>query len=84
MKLKRISKVYSGVSEVMPSGVSYYSSQVITDYALDPLDKTLDYIDNTKIGKLESVKKKTSRFAGIVKPLKRILARKRKKDWGQN
>ena len=76
MIIKR--KLYSGVSESMPSGVTYYPRQVISDYALDPLDKTLDYIDSTKIGKLDSVKKKTSRFAGIVKPLKRILRRKRK------
>ena len=54
--------------------------------ALDSVDTNAynSNLDNTKIGKLESVKKKTSRFAGIVKPLKRILARKRKKDWGQN
>ena len=80
MKLRRKSKVYSGVAEAMVSGTTYYPSQVITDYALEPLDKTLDYIDNTRIGKLDSVKKKTSRFAGIVKPLKKIMARKRKKD----
>lgn len=80
MKLRRKSKVYSGVSEAMVSGTTYYPSQVITDYALEPLDKTLDYIDNTRIGKLDSVKKKTSRFAGVVKPLKKILARKKKRD----
>lgn len=76
MIIKR--KLYSGAVEAMPSGVTYYPSQVITDYALDPLDKTLDYIDSTRIGKLDSVKKKTSRFAGIVKPLKRILRRNKK------
>lgn len=80
MKLRRKSKVYSGVAEAMVSGTTYYPSQVITDYALEPLDKTLDYIDNTRIGKLDSVKKKTSRFAGVVKPLKKILARKKKRD----
>jgi hypothetical protein len=80
MVIKR--KLYSGTSEAILEGVTYYPSQVITDYALDPIDKTLDYVESTRIGKLEPVRKKTSRFAGVVKPLKKLLRRDKKKSGG--
>lgn len=71
MILKRKSRTYSD----LPEGVSYYSSQVLTNYALNPLDKTIDYIDNTKLGKLKPIKKQTTRFASVIKPLKWALKR---------
>ena len=58
-------QLFSSYSEAPMLGYSYYPSQVLTNYALDPLEKSADWIDNTTVGNLKPVKKKT-RMVKIV------------------
>lgn len=80
MKLRR--KFYSGYSEASPQGIGYHSAQVTADYILDPAEKVLVYIENSPVGEVDSVKRKTSRFIGPVKSIKNYInwKLKRKND----
>lgn len=78
-KIKRFS--YSNTSL---SGNHYINSQVIGDatnkYLLNPVDEALEYVEKTKVGKLEPVKKKTKKFRSIAKSIKTIISSKKKKN----
>lgn len=77
MKIKR----FSGYSEAAPSGVTYHSSQVITKYVLDPIDKSVDLIESKTPGAgKELVKQKSSKVKRVVKPLKKYFKSITKKD----
>ena len=81
MKIKR--KMFSGYSETIPKAVTYKSAQVMSEYILDPIDKSMVILSDSPIGKIESVKKKTNRFSGPVKSWKRYIKykiEKRKKN----
>lgn len=79
MILQRRSKTFSGYSESAPSGTSYMSGQVITDYILDPIDKSIEVLESTPIAKSEGIKRKTGRIRGIVRPLKKLLEKRKNK-----
>ena len=74
MRIKR----FSGYSEVSPGGVTYKSSQVISNYILDPIDKSISYVDNTTLGKTNVVKKKSRMVKSIIKPF-RVFTRNKDK-----
>ena len=65
MKLRR--KLFSGYSEVSPSGVGYQSAQALSDYVLVPVSESLDYVDK-KIP-IEPVKTKTNRISRAIRPI---------------
>ena len=71
MRLKR--KNYSGYSEVSPQGIGYHSAQVTADYILDPTEEFLVYVENSPIGKVDSVRKKTSRFIRPIRSIKNYI-----------
>lgn len=71
MKLRR--KFYSGYSEASPHGIGYQSAQVTANYILDPAEKVLVYLDKSPVGKVDSVKRKTSRFIGPVRSVKSYI-----------
>ena len=73
MKIKR----FSGYSEAAPSGVTYHSSQVITRYILDPLDSSVDTLEETD--KLGVTKRKSDRIKKVIKPLKKYFKYKSNK-----
>lgn len=74
MKIKR----FSGYSEAAPSGVTYHSSQVITRYILDPLDSSVDTLEETD--KLGVTKRKSDRIKKVIKPLKKYFKYKSNKN----
>ena len=75
MKIKR----FSGYSEAAPEGVTYQkSSQVITRYILDPLDSSVDTLEETD--KLGVTKRKSDRIKKVIKPLKKYFKYKSNKN----
>lgn len=71
MIIKR--KGFSGYSESnLSNGVNYHSANIITDYILDPADKSIVYIENSPLYKLNSVKRKSSRVKNILNFFKNI------------
>lgn len=74
MRLKRV--LFSGYSEASPGGFGYKSAQVTANYILDPAERVLVYVDESPIGKSDSMKRKTSRFLGAIKPWKKYLRNK--------
>jgi hypothetical protein len=70
-------QLFSSYSEVPIEGYSYYPSQVLTNYALDPLEKSADWIENTAIvGDLKPIKKKTRMVKKVTASLKSLVKRK--------
>lgn len=54
-------------------------AQVMTDYALNPVENSVDYLETTRIGEIKPVKRKLRLVKGIVSPFKKIIG-KRKAD----
>lgn len=76
MIIKR--KVFSGYSESnLSNGVNYHSANIITDYILDPTDKSIVYIENSPLYKLNSVKRNSSRIKNVIHPIKYLLNREK-------
>ena len=71
MKIKRS----SGYSDADPEGVT---SQVITRYILDPLDSSVDTLEETD--KLGVTKRKSDRIKKVIKPLKKYFKYKSNKN----
>lgn len=85
MIIKR--KQFSGFSETIPSGVSYVHDPDNKEhvYVLDSADKLLDIVDNSYLGKIEAVNKKTNIFKRALRPTKEyILYRRRKNQKREN
>lgn len=68
-------KNYSGYSEINMGGSTYMPAQVMTDYALDPLENSVSYLESTPVGKFEPVGRKLRLTRGIVSPLKKLLGK---------
>ena len=79
MIIKR-QRLYSGYSECSGYGVSYMPSQVMTDYALNPIENSVNYLESTRIGEVTPVKKKLKLAKGIVSPIKRIIGKRKAKN----
>jgi hypothetical protein len=79
MKVKR-QKNYSGYGDLSLSGASYMPAQVMTNYALDPIENSVSYLESTPVGKYEPIGKKLRMARGIVSPLKKILKKKEIKN----
>ena len=73
-------QLFSSYSEVPIEGYSYYPSQVLTNYALDPLEKSADWVENTTVGNLKPVKKKTRLIKKVTASLKSLVKRKDKNN----
>ena len=69
-------QLFSSYSEAPIEGYSYYPSQVLTNYALDPLEKSADWVENTTVGNLKPVKKKTRLIKKVTASLKSLVKRK--------
>lgn len=52
---------------------SIHVSDITANYVLDPVEKTLILVDNSPIGKVDSVKRKTNRFLRPINQLKSYL-----------
>jgi len=63
-------KHYSGYSDIDINGASYYPAQVMTDYALEPIENSVLYLESTPVGKFKPVNKKLRLARGIVSPKK--------------
>ena len=66
-------KNYSGYSEFNMGGSTYMPTQVMTDYALDPIENSVSYLESTPVGKFEPVGKKLRLTRGIVSPPQKII-----------
>lgn len=71
-------QLFSSYSEAPIEGYSYYPSQVLTNYALDPLEKSADWVENTAMGDLKPVKKKTRLIKKVTASLKTLVKRRDK------
>ena len=78
MIIKR-QRLYSGYEESNGYGLSYMPAQVMTDYALNPVEDSVKYLETTRVGEIKPVKKKLNLVKGLVSPLKKIIG-KRKAD----
>ena len=74
-------KIYSGYSEISPQNVGYQSAQVTSKYVLDPIEKTMDYIENTPLGNSESTKNKLGRFKRAIKPWNDYIKYRKDKEF---
>lgn len=80
--------MFSGYSETGLSGANYVQHEPEKDdldlehiYVLDPADKILDVVDNSYLGKIHSVNKKTRLLKRAIRPTKEyILYKRRNKD----
>ena len=71
------SKSYSGASEGLPAGVSYYSGQVLSDYVLDPIDRTATTLEEYRVVKNNKrLKDKLGKIRGIIIPVKKLINNK--------
>ena len=77
MIIKR--KVFSGFSESNPSGTSYVSENQDHIYVLDEADRLLEVVDNSCLGKVNAVNKKTTLFKRAIRPTKEYILYKREK-----
>ena len=77
MKLKR--RLYSGISEVSPEGISYHTAQVTSEYVLDPVENIIYKIEDSPINDVKSVKKNTGRIKSLVKPINDYIKYKKEK-----
>lgn len=73
MKLKR--KLFN-YSETSLGGINYYPGQVVSDLVINPLDKGVDYIDKSRLGKIPNIKRKTRNIKSILVPIKKLLKKK--------
>lgn len=72
-------KIYS--TDGQPSGVSYYSAQVTSNYILLPAEKVLDTVEDMPVVKnMKSVKKKTGRIKRTIKPIREYINYKLKNN----
>lgn len=72
MKIKR----FSGYSESSPNGTTYYNSQVISKYVINPIDKSINKLGETPIGNTDLYKRKKNRIKRIINPLKEFFNKK--------
>lgn len=77
MIIKR--KVFSGFSESNPSGTSYVQDDQEHVYVLDEADRLLEVVDNSCLGKVNAVNKKTTLFKRAIRPTKEYILYKREK-----
>lgn len=82
--LRKIQKSYSGYGDINLNGVKYHSSQVVTNYALDPIETSVDYLSDTPVAEIAPVNRKLKQFKGIVNPLKKLIKVKRKRQTKKN
>jgi hypothetical protein len=61
---------------------SIHVSEITANYVLDPVEKTLILVDNSPIGQVDSVKRKTNRFLKPIKQLKSYLIYRSKNKKG--
>lgn len=70
-------------SETPVKSSSYINSQVIQDatesYIINPIDNVVSYVESSKIGKMEPVKRKTGMIKRVTTPVKKYISYKRKK-----
>lgn len=79
MIIKR-SKLFAGYSETPISGTSYYPGQV-SNFVLDSIDKSTEVVDKIPVVRdNEIVKKRVGRVKGIVRPLKKLLNKKKEQN----
>lgn len=75
MKIKR----FSGYSESSPNGTTYYNSQVISKYIINPIDKSINKLGETPIGDTYLYKRKRDRIKRIINPLKEFFNKENNK-----
>lgn len=71
MIIKR--KQYSSLEEFKISS----PNEAIVDYVLDPLDKSIIYIDSTPLIKLRAVERTSKNIKSTVRPWKKLLKREK-------
>lgn len=77
MKLKR--RLYSGISEASPEGISYHAAQVTSEYILDPVENVIYRIEESPINDVKAVKKNTGRIKSLIKPINDYIKYKKEK-----
>ena len=77
MKLKR--RLYSGISESSPGGISYHAAQVTSEYILDPVENVIYRIEESPINDVKAVKKNTGRVKSVIKPINDYIKYKKEK-----
>ena len=77
MIIKR-SRLYSGYGEVNLNGIGYQSVQLTDNYLLNPSEKAIDYMIDSKAGQIKPVKKKLNLVKRIVSPVRSIIKNHRK------
>ena len=70
MRLKLKRRSFSGYSKSISSRTSYIPIQVFDDYILEPIDKSLDYIESVPV---EPVKNKVGRFSRPFRSIKNYI-----------
>lgn len=48
-------------------------------YIINPIDNVVSYVESSKIGKMEPVKRKTGMINRVTTPVKKYISYKRKK-----
>lgn len=75
MKIKR----FSGYSESSPNGTTYHNSQVISEYVINPIDKSINKLGETPLGSTNLYKRKRDRIKRIINPLKEFFNKENNK-----